>query len=253
MEQDPNKTYIVSLSGGKDSIAMGLMLLEKGYRVDEFVFCDTGYEFPECYDALCRFERLTGRTITRLKYKHSFEYLLCDAPRRPSRTMKEGSYIKPKDIGYGWPTFRYRWCTGFLKKNLAHDFVKKFPQPVTYVGIAFDEPDRIREEPDKEYPLHLWRITEAECLEYCKKRGFYQSPCAYDYCTRMSCFVCPLNNMKSIFYLIEHRPELWAEIKRLEAKVKEPWKVLEQKHTSYYEARYKAFKSKPIQDEFDFN
>lgn len=252
MEARPDTAYIASLSGGKDSIAMGLMLLERGCRVDEFLFCDTGFEFPECYAALDRFEELTGRKITRLRYKHSLEYLLCDAPRQASRTQKTGSYIDFRTVGYGWPTMHYRWCTGFLKKNLARAYVQKYKRHVMYVGIAHDEPKRIRPSRTVQYPLNEWKVTEAECLAYCKARGFYPSPCAYDVVARMSCFICPLQNNKSIFYLIEHRPELWAEIKRLEAKCGQNWKVLDEHGTDYYEKRYKVYKSKPIQEEFLF-
>ena len=34
--------HIVSFSGGKDSTAMLLMMLEKNMPIDEIIFCDTG-------------------------------------------------------------------------------------------------------------------------------------------------------------------------------------------------------------------
>ena len=42
--------YIVSLSGGKDSTAMLLRLLEEKRPVDLILYCDTGLEFPQMYD-----------------------------------------------------------------------------------------------------------------------------------------------------------------------------------------------------------
>lgn len=42
--------YIASCSFGKDSLAMVLMLIEKGYPLDEVVFYDTGMEFKAIYD-----------------------------------------------------------------------------------------------------------------------------------------------------------------------------------------------------------
>ena len=39
--------HIVSFSGGKDSTAMLLMMLEKGMKVDYIVFVDTGKEFSQ--------------------------------------------------------------------------------------------------------------------------------------------------------------------------------------------------------------
>lgn len=38
--------YVVSFSGGKDSTAMLLRLLELNYPIDEVVCCDTYKEFP---------------------------------------------------------------------------------------------------------------------------------------------------------------------------------------------------------------
>ena len=42
--------YIASVSFGKDSLAMLLMLIEKKYKIDEVVFYDTGMEFKAIYD-----------------------------------------------------------------------------------------------------------------------------------------------------------------------------------------------------------
>ena len=39
--------HVVSLSGGKDSTAMLLMMLEKGMPVDIIIFCDTGLQGGE--------------------------------------------------------------------------------------------------------------------------------------------------------------------------------------------------------------
>ena len=41
---------IVSFSGGKDSTAMLLMMIEKGMKIDKVIFCDTGAEFPQMYE-----------------------------------------------------------------------------------------------------------------------------------------------------------------------------------------------------------
>ena len=42
---EKEKLHIVSLSGGKDSTAMLLRMLEEGWQVDLILFCDTGLEF----------------------------------------------------------------------------------------------------------------------------------------------------------------------------------------------------------------
>lgn len=42
---------IVSFSGGKDSTALLLMMLERGMRVDDIVCVDMGKEFPQMYES----------------------------------------------------------------------------------------------------------------------------------------------------------------------------------------------------------
>ena len=42
--------YIASCSFGKDSLAMVLMLIERGLQLDEVVFYDTGMEFQAIYN-----------------------------------------------------------------------------------------------------------------------------------------------------------------------------------------------------------
>ena len=56
-----NKTkdyHAVSLSGGKDSTAMLLMMLERGMPIDAVLYPDSGMEFPEMYDHLSKVDAL---------------------------------------------------------------------------------------------------------------------------------------------------------------------------------------------------
>ena len=57
---------VVSLSGGKDSTAMLLMMLERGEQVDEAMFFDTGWEFPDMYAHIDKLAKDTGVKVTRL-------------------------------------------------------------------------------------------------------------------------------------------------------------------------------------------
>lgn len=45
---------LASFSGGKDSTAMVLRMIELGERLDKVVFCDTGMEFPAMYDHIAK-------------------------------------------------------------------------------------------------------------------------------------------------------------------------------------------------------
>ena len=63
------KLYAASLSGGKDSTAMVLRLVEEGWPLDFVMFCDTGLEFPQMYEHVERLECLLslGKALSVLR------------------------------------------------------------------------------------------------------------------------------------------------------------------------------------------
>lgn len=157
---EKKKLHIVSLSGGKDSTAMLLRMLEEGWPVDLILFCDTGLEFDGMYHHIEKLEKYIGRPITRLKSEYSFEYLLLEhMPRR-----KNPELFGRK--GYSWAGPRNRWCTAMLKQRIIDRYLRNLAKKyelVQYIGIAADEPQRIR---NFRYPLVEWGMTEADCLAY---------------------------------------------------------------------------------------
>lgn len=71
-----------------------------------------------------------------------------------------------------WAGPRNRWCTGYLKTDVIDRYLvglKRQYEIVQYIGIAADEPQRVRE---YRYPLVEWGMTEKDCLEYCYARGY---------------------------------------------------------------------------------
>ena len=68
----------MSFSGGKDSTAMLLRMIEENMKIDEIIFLDTGVEFPEMYNHIKQVEEYIGRPITKLKDEHSFEYYMLE-------------------------------------------------------------------------------------------------------------------------------------------------------------------------------
>ena len=48
-QMQPAVRHVASFSGGKDSTAMVLRLIEEDWPLDEIVFFDTGWEFPQMY------------------------------------------------------------------------------------------------------------------------------------------------------------------------------------------------------------
>lgn len=65
--------YIASVSFGKDSLAMLLLLIEKRLPLDEVIFYDTGMEFQAIYN--------TRDRILPLLHKHGIQYTELHPPR----------------------------------------------------------------------------------------------------------------------------------------------------------------------------
>jgi len=194
--------HIVSFSGGKDSTAMLLMMLEKGMQIDEIVFCDTGMEFPDMYKHIKQVENYISREIIVLKAKHSFKYYLGCHKKRNGK------------IGYGFPDFRNRWCTTLLKQNLMKPYCKGH---IEYHGIAFDEKHRTLKNKNRniKYPLVDWKITENQALQYCYDKGFNWNG-LYKKFNRVSCWCCPLSRIGELKTLYNEFPDLWGELKGLD-------------------------------------
>ena len=68
--------HIVNFSGGKDSTAMLLKMIEKDMPIDEIIFCDTGKEFPEMYEHIEKVEKYINIPITKLKSMETFDELM---------------------------------------------------------------------------------------------------------------------------------------------------------------------------------
>lgn len=107
--------HIVSFSGGKDSTAMLLRLIEDNRKIDEIIFCDTGKEFPEMYNHINKVEKYIKRPITILKSDKTFDYYMFGHIK--TRGKNKGKK------GYGWATMRCRWCTSYLKDNLMRKYL----------------------------------------------------------------------------------------------------------------------------------
>ena len=204
--------HIVSFSGGKDSTAMLLRMLEENMPVDEILFCDTGKDFP---DMLFHIEKVDeyikknyNKSITKLKDEKSFDYYMFEHEK--TRGKNKGKK------GYGWATMRCRWCTTILKNNVIHRYLSNHKDEgyEEYIGIAYDEQERIK---DKNYPLVDWKMTEKDCLEYCYNKGFDWNGLD-EHFDRLSCWCCPLKNLKELKILYKYYPELWQELKEMDKK-----------------------------------
>lgn len=206
--------HIVSFSGGKDSTAMLLRMIELDYQIDEVIFVDTGAEFPDMYKHIEKVSNYLlehrGLKITILKDgEKDFDYYMT------KHIKTRGKY--KGTVGYSWPDFQSRWCTTMLKTSIIKKYIKnKYNEDIIeYIGIAFDEPKRIKENPNIRYPLYDLKMTEKEALYYCYSKGFDFGG-LYKKFDRVSCYLCPLQRIGELRIIYNDYPELWEHMQYLD-------------------------------------
>jgi 3'-phosphoadenosine 5'-phosphosulfate sulfotransferase (PAPS reductase)/FAD synthetase len=165
---------IVQFSGGKDSTATALEMLERGEKIHSVVAFDTGWEFPWMYDHWKKFEQVTGLKITVLHPREPFDYIMFDKPIKARKGPLKGQIHR---IGNGWPSWNRRWCTR-IKVNALDKYTRTIPDPVVCIGFAADEARRTQSKNmlnlkfPVRYPLIEYGITEAQALKICYDAGF---------------------------------------------------------------------------------
>ena len=208
----------VSLSGGKDSTALLLLMIEKDMSIDAVLRADTGVEFPEMEAHIAKLDNLLyqerGIHVTTLRHPKGVEWLMFDQPKIKPSCLENRARLGVPPYGNGWPGTRVRWCTGMLKTHLMDKEVnrlKKEKNALHCVGIAADEAHRCKDDPHRRYPLVEWGITEAQALQLCYDRGFDFGG-LYELYHRPSCWLCPLQRIGELRQLRHHHPELWARL-----------------------------------------
>lgn len=213
--------YVASLSCGKDSLAMILRLIEERRPLTHCVMFDTGMEFQSIYDTLERLKPVLEENnieLTVLTPKtHYLEEMLL-------RVVNKGTERER----YGW-----EWCGGMCRWR-THDkirdinrYLKSLGDYTQYIGIAVDEPERIKKENNKVYPLVEWNMTEKDCLQYCYDRGYTWAENGirlYDMLDRVSCWCCANKNLKELRNMYYYLPEYWYKLKALQSRIDRPFR-----------------------------
>lgn len=204
--------YIASFSGGKDSTAMVLRLMEERRPLDHVVFFDTQLEFGAVYSVVDKVRRIVedaGIEFMTLRNKDS---VWLDMLARPTRT---GNY------GYGWCGGKCRWITRFKQQELTR-FKKSIGGGISYIGIAADETHRMKD--DNLYPLVEWDMTESDCLAYCHAHGIYWEEDGvelYSIYRRVSCWCCRYTGLGELRNMYHYQPKYWGWLKGLQHKMPE--------------------------------
>ena len=97
----------ISLSGGKDSTALMLLMIEKGLPIDSVLYADTTMDFPEMEAHIAKLDDLLFREcgihITTLRHPHGFEWLMFDEPKVKPSCLEKRARLGIPPFGNGWP------------------------------------------------------------------------------------------------------------------------------------------------------
>lgn len=181
--------HIVGLSGGKDSTAMALRLMEVEPRDYTFVCTPTGNEPAAMFAHWRKLGELLGKPLTPL-VSGSLEGLI-----RKYNAL---------------PNWRQRWCTRQLKIEPFIKFVQANAPCVTYVGLRADEEDRKGTEYNSpipgvthDFPLQRWGWGITEVMSYNDQRGVMIP-------IRTDCELCFFQTLWEWYCLWRDNPEGYA-------------------------------------------
>lgn len=185
------------------------------------VMYDTGMEYQAIYN---NFEKI--RPIIN-EYGAELKVI------KPKTDFLFDMLIKPVNQGKANEHYGYDWCGGCTRWRTSHK-IKEINQYLStlgeyrqYIGIAIDEPKRVKDEDHKIYPLIEWGMTEADCLQYCYDRGFDWNENGvelYEILDRVSCWCCGNKNLKELRNMYHHLPNYWSMLKGMQSRIDRPFR-----------------------------
>lgn len=194
------KTYL-AYSGGKDSTAMALLMPDAIP-----VFTDTGWEFPELYEQMDRFERVTGREIVRIM---------------PDETLPE--YIRRAKF---LPGHRARFCTRIFKIEQYNRWLENISnghQVTMGIGLRADE-QRIGNTSEIEnitisYPLQERGYDVWDVIRLCLRYDLL--PRYPVYMARGGCIGCYYKRKAEVKAMAQLCPDVLDDLQELEEEIQD--------------------------------
>lgn len=185
-------TYWASVSGGKDSLFMLSLILNKPdkYPLNGVVHFELEIDYPFVRDVV--------------------DYMETECKKRNIPFVR----IKPRrswyDLygQYGFPTRKARWCNSKYKldaKQQLQEYMKSVGYNVIhYIGYCADEYKRFdkRKNSNEIYPLVDFGINEKSILEWAKTQPIFNN--YYLTNTRCGCMFCPISNRLNFAYLFKY-------------------------------------------------
>lgn len=215
--------YILSLSFGKDSMALLLEVLKRKMPLDYVIFSEIKFdttisgEHPLMAEWIPKAENILkdnyGVDVVHLSSSTTF----CDIFYKKK--------IRGKHIGqnYGFPYLNTPWCNGELKMKPIKKFINdilKFEPVIEYIGIAKDELKRLERYKSLETKNHKYitladfDIDELQAMNICKDNNLL-SP-KYTKSFRGGCWFCNRQSLYDLWCLWFNYPDYFDRLIYLE-------------------------------------
>ena len=234
------KANVLSLSGGADSTATLLLMIDKKIHFDEAIYFDEEeWAWPQIKDNINKLMQITNK-VTILKSDNSFEYML------KHYQIKKGK--RKGEEGLGFPTPLNRWCT-HIKLNTVMDYIsnKYMGFEITQcIGYTYDEKRRAIKAKANDlkyrFPLIEYGINSKTTKIICKKNGIDFGG-LYKTRKRTGCWCCPLQTFKDLGRLYIEFPKTWDSLKNKEMEVR----AIIKKGDSENPRNFRYFKNMPFE------
>lgn len=204
--------YVLSLSYGKDSIAMLEVIKQHNMPLNRIVHAEImatdtiPADLPPMMEFKAKADKIIkqryGIEVEHLHAPKSYDeyfYSICGASKKQAKSKNAGKI-------YGFPYMKGAWCNSRLKMSCLNKFNKK--DIVQYIGIAADEPNRFHNLTDRKIsPLVEYGITEIEARNICLELDLL-SP-IYSNFTRGGCWFCHNQSIAQLRLLRKQYPEYW--------------------------------------------
>lgn len=214
---------LVSISGGKDSIAAALLVREAAARCGvldrvHLVYSDTGMEWTDCPEHV---RQVAERFALPLHIV------------RPRVPLLERIRERFRAVPNGWPSMQCRYCTCFCKTAPIDKLLRKLAPTGAVLQVtgerreesehraklpAFGRIDRLS--PDNQRVVYGWRpvidFTESDVWAAAKSTGIEPHLCYQAGCSRLSCVGCVLASNRDLSIHYELQPETVENLIRLE-------------------------------------
>jgi 3'-phosphoadenosine 5'-phosphosulfate sulfotransferase (PAPS reductase)/FAD synthetase len=206
----PVTLNLVSYSGGKDSGALVLHLMEQGVPNLVLVFCDTHWEHPATYRYAYEFAQAVG---LRLRVVDSEGMVnLCLRKKRA-------------------PSTRVRFCTQELKLKPFERYVKTLHEQgfdtVVWIGVRAEESPARAKMPESEHsdyydcevrrPILGYTIDDVKAIH--ARHGLELNPLYKLGMGRVGCMPCIMANKDELKSIADRFPEVFDKVADLEDKL----------------------------------